>query len=276
MADETSAHDQILARLDEISKRLEAVESRVAGDAAVATGSPVQQKLADPDIAAGLARILDRMDTLEAATRTLESVGQRAPVLIDGAAETFDHFMMQAEARGIDVFERGFKGAEVLEKASRPENLELVDDLLDHAETVRFAAEAGTRAVGAIEDKDAFADGLGRLAGKGGAVLTSPALDKLLDSGLLDPTKLEASIDALQKLVDVATTPEFQKLLDSGVLDPAVLGTAGSASTALVEARKGGFGPVGLFGTLGKLGDPDVKKAMGFTFEVLKRFGQKL
>jgi len=77
-------------------------------------------------------------------------------------------------------------------------------------------------------------------------------------------------------LAAVASSPAFEKLLDSGLLDPAVLGTAGSATTALVDARSGGIQPVGLFGTLGKLGDKDVQKAVGFAFALAKRFGASL
>lgn len=80
----------------------------------------------------------------------------------------------------------------------------------------------------------------------------------------------------LSRLAEVASSPAFEKLLDSGLLDPAVLGTAGSATTALVDARSGGIQPVGLFGTLGKLGDKDVQKAVGFAFALAKRFGAAL
>jgi uncharacterized protein YjgD (DUF1641 family) len=239
----------------------------------------LRSKIADPAVSEGLARILDRIDSLEVASRTLESVAQRAPVLIDGGAETLDLFMMQAEDQGVDVFDRGLKGLAVLEKASRPENIALVDELLDHAGAVRFAASAGSRAVAALQASaslDRVTDKLGELAGKGGAVLASPVIDKLLSGPLLDPDKLDKAVDALQRLAEVASTPAFAKLLDSGLLDAAALSTAGAAGTALVETRAGGFEPVGVFGTLGKLGDPDVQKAMGFAFALAKRFGAGL
>jgi uncharacterized protein YjgD (DUF1641 family) len=245
-------------------------------EATEVVADPLQARLADPEVTAGLARILDRIDALETTARTLETLTERAPILVDGAARTLDLFMMEAEKRGVDPFARGEQGIEVLEKASRPENLTLVSELLDHAPAARFAALAGSKAVDAIEDQDAVADGLARLAGKGAPVLTSSAIDKLLESDLFEPEKLERSVDALTRLLEVATTPEFQKLLDSGLLDPKVLGTAGNATTALVEARQGSIDKVGLFGTLGKLGDPDVQKATGFLFAVAKAFGQKL
>lgn len=269
----------VLEALNKVIGRLDALEAKVDQLSGGAAASPVQERLADPQIAASLGRILDRIDTLESTTRTLESIAQRAPLLIDGGAETFDHYMMQAEENGIDVFDRGFKGLDVLEKASRPENLALVSELLDHAEAVRFAAGAGSKAVAQLgqgASLDEISDKLGELAGKGGKVLTSPVVDKLLQGPLLDPEKLAQSVDAIERLAEVASTPAFKQLLDSGMLDASALSTVGSASTALVETRAGGFEPVGLFGTLGRLGDPDVQKAMGFTFAVLKRFGAAL
>ncbi|TVQ92403.1 MAG: DUF1641 domain-containing protein [Deltaproteobacteria bacterium] len=271
----------VIEALNKVLGRLEALERKVdqLSGGASASGSPLQARLADPQIAASLGRILDRIDALESATRTIESVAQRAPVLIDGGAETLDAFMMQAEAQGVDVFDRGFRGLDVLEKASRPENLELVSELLDHAEAVRFAASAGSKAVqqlGESASLEHVSDKLGQLAGQGGKVLASPVIDKLLEGPLLDPDKLDKVVDALQRLTEVAATPAFQQLLDSGLLDGAALGTAGTAGTALVQTRAEGFEPVGLFGTLGRLGDPDVQKAMGFTFAVLKRFGAGL
>lgn len=277
MSDEVS-NGAVLDALNKVVARLDALERKVDG---LSSGSadPLRSKLADPAVSQGLARILDRIDSLETASRTLESVAHRAPVLIDGGAETLDLFMMQAEEQGVDVFDRGLKGLAVLEKASRPENIALVDELLDHAGAVRFAASAGSRAVAALEAAaplDQLADRLSALAGKGGAVLASPVLDKLLAGPLLDPDKLDKAVDALQRLAEVASTPAFAKLLDSGLLDAAALSTAGAAGTALVETRAGGFEPVGLFGTLGKLGDPDVQKAMGFAFALAKRFGAAL
>jgi len=264
---EDATHDRILQALDRLEGRLTSLEQKVdalAAPGADATAAPavpgaggstaLDQALARPDVAEGLARIVSRIDALEQVAMSLETLVERAPILIEGGAEVVDHFMGQAAEQGIDVFERGERGAVILEKASRPGTLDLADRLLD----------------------DQVVAGLGKLTDRGAAVLTSPALDKLVASGLMDPDKLEATIDALDRLAAVTTTPEFSKLLDSGLLDPQVLGVAGSATTALVEVKGGSVEPVGLFGTLGKLGDPDVKKAMGFLFAVAKRFGAKL
>lgn len=216
----------ILTALDKVMARLDALEAKVdAMGGPTALSGPLGAKLAEPDVSAGLARILDRVQALESTTVALDNLATRAPVMVDGGAAVVEGFMSQAEAQGIDVFDRGFKGAAILEKASRPENLALVDDLLDKAADL------------------------------------APLLDKAADAA---------------PLLAVIGTPEFHKLLDSGLLDASVLGTAGSATTALVETRKAGFAPVGLFGTLGKLGDPDVKKAMGFVFALAKRFGAQL
>lgn len=290
MSDEQST-DPVLAALNKVVERLDALERKVdvlasappsaASPSTPAQGDPsaaLRARLDDPQVAASLGRILDRIDALESVAGALESFTQRAPILVDGGAETLDHFMMQAEAQGIDVFDRGQRGLDILEKASRPQNLELVGELLDHAEAVRFAAKAGGAAFERLADSDLdlISDKLGELSARGGKVLTSPVIDKLLAGPLLDPDKLDKAVDALQRLTDVASTPAFQQLLDSGLLDAAALTTVSTASTALVETRASGFERVGLFGTLGRLGDPDVQKAMGFAFALAKRFGASI
>ncbi|MFK7928968.1 MAG: DUF1641 domain-containing protein [Myxococcota bacterium] len=242
---DTQAQDQILKALERIEGRLTALEAASNGATAPAAGGgaltgPLAAKLADAEVNAGLARILDRMDSLEAAARSLETVAERAPIMIDAAALTADYFMRQADEAGVDVFARGFQGAALLEKASRPENMALVEGVLDHGETIGFAT------------------------------------DKLLNSPLMERENLEATLDLVTRLTEVASTPAFKALLDSGVLESSTLSTAGDATTALVEARAAKPAPLGMFGVLGKLGDADVKKAMGFTFELLKRFGSRL
>ena len=201
-----------------------------------------------------LERLEGRLGALEAKMAPMDTFFQRAPILIDGGAQVVDQLMGQAAEQGIDVFERGERGAALLIKASSPATMDLADKVLD----------------------EEMLAGVGKLADKGAEVLKSDVLDTLLQSGLMDPERLGATIDALDRLAAVTATPEFQKLLDSGLLDGKTLDVAGSATTALVESRSGSVEPVGLFGTLGKLGDPDVKKAMGFMFAVLKQLGQKL
>lgn len=259
---EDAATDRILSALEKLDTRLDALEKKVDGLAgagaatgtAVSTGGALDAKLADAEVQAALTRILDRVEALEKVSGALATMVERAPILLDGGAETVEWVMAQAAERGVDPIARGERGLELLLQASHPSTMDLAEKLLDPEVTA----------------------GLGKLTDKGAAVLTSSAIDTLAESGLLDPEKLDATIGALDRLAAVTTTPEFQKLLDSGLLDPKVLGVAGDATTALVQVRSSAVEPVGLFGTLGKLGDPDVKKAMGFLFAIAKRFGATL
>lgn len=254
--------DRILAALERLETRLTALETKVDGlSSAEASGSvatpgqtALDRALSRPDVAEGLARILDRIDQLEKVASGLANVAERGPILLEGGGQVAEWVMAQAADRGIDPFERGERGLELVLKASSPQAMDVAESLLD--EEVLAA--------------------VGKLTDKGRVVLTSSAIDTLADSGLLDPERLEATIGALDRLAAVTATPAFQKLLDSGLLDPKVLDTAGNATNALVAVKGGAIEPVGLFGTLGKLSDPDVKKAMGFTFALLKRFGATL
>ena len=78
-----------------------------------------------------------------------------------------------------------------------------------------------------------------------------------------------------KKLAVLLKTPELAKVLDA-TADPTALSTVEAATTALVASRSEKIEPVGLFGVLGKMGDPDVQRAVGFTFALAKRFGQVL
>ncbi|MFT7519551.1 MAG: hypothetical protein ACI9MC_001693 [Kiritimatiellia bacterium] len=236
-------------------------------------------RLANADVGAALVRVLDRLESIEGTLQTLDTVAQKAPVLIQGAAHTADWVMAQAEERGIDMFELGFRGLEMAEKAAKPANIDALSELVDALPTASFAADAGGKVLTALQnsdvDMDAVVNSTADLAVKATKMIGTPGFDKLVNAAL-DADKLEKSADALVRLMEVVQTPEFQKLLDSGLLDSSVLGTVGTATTALVETRKSGWDPVGIFGMLGVLGDKDVQRAVGFGAAVARRLGAAL
>lgn len=199
--------------------------------------------------AAGLGE--GRAEALAWALGGLENVKAKAPVVTDAAATMANAALHGAADMGIDPVETGIWALGMAQKAASPEaraiaekaldpaNLALVERVLEHADLLEFALTMGAAMSDALEGRDiaAIAAKTGRLV----AVLESPEMDALLDA------------------------------VDGGVLKVANEGT-----TALVATRAEGFEPVGAIGAFFKLGDPDVKRAVGFGLAFAKRFGSRL
>jgi uncharacterized protein YjgD (DUF1641 family) len=198
-------------------------------------------------------RIADRLDALEAkvdamagSQAMLQRLALTVPVLADGAGAMAQQFIEQAEGQGVDVYDSAELGVSLAVKAADPRTLQALDDLMGKLELVQFAANAGEQLKGKLDE--------------------ATDVDALVTTG----------IDVAVKLAKVAQTPEFQSVLNSGVLEAKGLAVVSSASSALVDTSASSVSPVGLFGALKMMGDPDVQKAVGFALAVAKQFGQRL
>jgi uncharacterized protein YjgD (DUF1641 family) len=175
-----------------------------------------------------------------------------------------------AEREGIDPVESGQRAARLALDLGRAENLAMAEKAL-----------AAGPVIGRLLDRtDVLEQLVDQIPLLQRVLARRPLLEKVLDAVDTVPE---------QDLVDVATrgaaltgqlatllrSPALGRLLDA-TADPRSLETAEAATTALVEARKAPVEQVGMFGALSRLGDPDVKRAVGFTFSVARRFGQLL
>jgi uncharacterized protein YjgD (DUF1641 family) len=210
------------------------------------------------------ARLADRIDRIEAMVDTLGTFAERLPTLTDAAGAGVAFAMREADARGIDPVASGLKASEVGLELLQPRNLELAGKLLAPDNVAVVDRLATTENLALLE----------KLAAR------RPLVEKLLAA--TDGVDEAALVDVVQKgaglsgrLAKLMASPALVRLLDAAAGDK-VLDTAEHATTALVEARARKPEQVGLFGALGKLGDPDVKRAVGFTLALAKRFGQLL
>lgn len=190
--------------------------------------------------APGLAGLADRIDKIEAAVDAFGTLAQRLPVIADAAGDGATWAWQQAEASGVDPIRAGQQTAALAIELAREENLALVSRLLARRGSLEVALDALER----VDEAD-----LRTIATRGAAL--SRTLARLLGS------------ETLERLLTVSADPE-------------ALSTAERATTALVEARREPAESVGPFGALRKLGDPDVKRAVGFSLALAKRFGQLL
>ena len=90
----------------------------------------LQQRLNDPQTAAALTRLLDRIDTLEQTVNTLARLLEQGPGLVSMATDTVDDAFRQAAAAGVDVDARLRAALQMAEKLTAPDMVEKLDRLL--------------------------------------------------------------------------------------------------------------------------------------------------
>jgi uncharacterized protein YjgD (DUF1641 family) len=89
--------------------------------------------------------------------------------------------------------------------------------------------------------------------------------------------QLTVTVETLQSTL---SSPQVQSLLQSSILDPEAIGAVSELAEALVRSTRRAHQkppePKGLFGLMGALRDPDVSRAVGFFIEFAKAFGQQV
>ncbi len=106
----------------------------------------LQARLSQPQVAEALARILDRLDTLEKAIDALADAVVQLPRVTALAADSVDETVRRLQEEGIDPEERLREGLAILEKATRPENVRVLSALLDRMDRVEQALELADQA----------------------------------------------------------------------------------------------------------------------------------
>jgi uncharacterized protein YjgD (DUF1641 family) len=205
----------------EVLKALQALDKRLDG------------------IEASISPLTARMGALEGTLDTLSTLGERAPVVVNGMAGVVNDYVLDAADRGIDVVERGQLAMDLAEKASDPEALVLIGKLMERTDVL---------------------------------ALTVELTDELMKRRALLDTALELS----DKLASVVDKPEFKSLVERTTSDSTALSVADKGTQALVETGGAGIEPVGPIGAFFKMRDPDVQRAVGFSLALAKRFGQLL
>ena len=262
----------------------------------------LQQRLSDPRVAEGLARLLDRIDSVSFAVEAVEGLVARGDVIADSVADAVNEFkqvdsrwsvlikqtpeLMETGARlavasrGIDVEE--VQRSHLLERISQPETLALINSLLDRLPLITFLAESMEELL------------------KRGEVITdnvTEIVQELKRSEVqFDFSKAKALLEQLPKLQamseqilqsrlageDLPKAIEASaNLVDSGMLDEKVLSTLGRVSRQVVDGYlKVSAQPVpplgGIWALMRALKDPDVQKTVGFGLAFAKEFAKNL
>ncbi len=224
-----------------------------------------------PEALAGLQRLLSRPEALH----QLADLAEQAPGVLAGAVDTLDGVMARLHQAGVDVDQRLVAALPVLDRATRPETLAALSRLLDNSHQLNALAdiaEVGPGMVaGAVDTLDSLAaritargidlDERAHLLAEAAEALTDPVIIKLLKT-------VAARGPDLTRLVDT--------LLVSGIFDAEAVDVVGSTSKAVVQTRIQNPAPVGAFGALTAVFDPDVQRALGFAVEFARTFGRRL
>lgn len=222
----------------------------------------------DPDAAlvAALDRIAERLDRIEARLAPLETAARGGVAAAGIATETFDRLAAEVGEEEVDARLRAARDA--LVKLSEPATLQALRELADLAPRL---VELGHAAPGLLAMLVDTLDGYAARAQDRGIDLDERGR-VLLDAleRLTSPAAV-ATLDAIFNRIDT-----IEHLLRSQVLDPRSVDVVSQAADALTISRSQPVAPIGLFGLLGALGEPEVQRAAGFAIQFARAFGQRL
>jgi uncharacterized protein YjgD (DUF1641 family) len=193
-----------------------------------------------------MARIEARLARIEAMLSRVEQAAEPLPGMVAAAGDAIDEI---ATTYG-EPDARLQQATALVERLTRPETLEMLQQALDVAESMPGMMAAAVDAV----------DELAAQAAARGVDLE---------------TLMHQLVDTAQGMTRLATSPEVQQLLESDMMSKGALTALSSAARALAVAREDdGPTKVGIFGAMGAMRDPDVQKAVAFGLRFARGFGQ--
>ena len=265
-------------------------------DQRLKTALALAERLTAPEMVAKINHLLDLAD--------------QAPQAVAMVGDMVDGTFRQVTMRGVDIDQRLRTALALAERLTAPEMVANINQLLDLADqapqamamigdmvdgTFRQAAMRGVdidqRLKLALEMAEKLTDPgrvaqinqLLELADQAPAVL---AMMGDMADGMAARLELQARLDAGLSIADKATRPEtlrklgemFDVLLEaeSGMLSPEAVRTLGKTANALVISQQQPAQPIGMFGLLRAMGDPDIQRAMGFLLTFGRQFGKSL
>lgn len=211
----------------------------------------------DPVLAA-IERIERRLARIESAVAELSSARAAAPPMVATVVDSLDDAADRLAARGVSIDERVASALALAERLTEPGTLRALERLADAAEQAPAALATMT---------DTF-DDLCERAATAGVDIDDRARNLVV---ALEKLTSPEALRVLQQVLDHVEV--VGGLLESGVLDPAPVAIVGKLGEALATTSREESPSVGALGALRALGDPDVKRTVGFALRVAQRFG---
>ena len=229
----------------------------------------LQQRLADPETARALIRLLDRAGDLEKLLALTASIEKSTPDLAAIATDTVDEACRRATEQGIHVEERLQGLMRLLLRLTAPETL--------------LAAEGLLGRLAKLDEASRLFDDLPNLI-----AIAIDVFDEWTAKLKHDDIDLEASLrQGLRAALWLGTQIRHEELerlgflLRSDVLNPHSVEAVGMAGTALASCHQGACEHpmpkrVGMLGMLSALRDPNTQRAVAFGVQFAKCFGNTL
>lgn len=257
---------------------------------AVATTSPQDQlleRLSDPRTVDALNRLLDRLDVIAFTAEALEGFLRRAEVVSDAVAQGLEDLRRigGGESGAGELLARlpqvAHAGAQLADLMERPEIDRLLRSGLLETLAEPRTIEGIKALAGRLELATFVLDALDGFLRRGDAVvdaMTEGAEDLRQASPLIDGEQLRKVANGLPSLVEAGSL-----LADAGMFDPktiTVLGRLGQAvAGAHQDLEKGtaaSVRPLGLFGLLKVLREPEMQRVLNLALRVAERYGKGL
>lgn len=263
----------------------------------------LQQRLNQPEVAAGLNRLLDHIDSVSFAVEALEGFVARGETIIESVTDTvgdlrkaepgrFNQLVQQApelmetgtklaqSTKGIDFDE--LERSQIVRRMTEPETLKQLNELIDRLPLIAFLVESLD---GFLQRGDTIIENVAALAGDlkrseveldleqiKGLMATLPKLQKageqILNSKLMG--------DNVEKVIQAGVN-----MIEAGMLDQDVVEALGDVGRKAVdtyhEVNEKPVPPVGgLWGMMRAARDPDVQKTVSFFVAFSKAFAKHL
>lgn len=242
-----------------------------------AAGKQVQARLSEERTLRALDHILARLDTLDGAVESLNTVMQQGPGLLAMGSDMVDEAYREADAKGVSIDERLKNALAIAEKLTAPAMVEKLDGLMETLDRlpglVAMQADIVDEAYRSADARGVNIDERLKAGLDMAKKLTAPAMVEKLN-GLIDSANQMPGIIAMA----VDSIDETMRHANESGFDPKALAeTASSANHALTKAKAEPPAKVGgIFGILRVLKDPDRQKGLGFLMNFLKHFGKNL
>lgn len=210
-----------------------------------ATGVRAPEK--GQDLAATLERIDARLARLEQALAPVVELGSQGSAVVATAVDVFDDHA----ARLGDIEARVQSSVDVLERLTRPQTMASLRQLVD-------IAESAPKLVAVLAD----------------------VLDETMAEAAEEGLELHRIVGDAKRLamnlLRLTTSPELEALTTSGMLDPRALRLLGMVARATAEADADEPPRVSMLGMVRALGDADVQRSMGFALRIMSGLGRSL
>lgn len=219
----------------------------------------LQERINEPETAARLSRLLDRLETIENTLERVETAISQGPALVTTLADIADDAAERAQESGIDIDERIRLSLALAEKLTDPTTVAAMSGLIDRLDK--------------IEQITALLDDL-----PGFISMMVDAIDEIYQGAEAVGISIDARVRSTFALGEKLTAPATVDALDQ-VLDPAAVGFVGMLGDTLARCQRECLSQDEPYSAtpwelMRSTRNPDTRRALGFLLNFGRMFGQ--